>query len=66
MIRKLTLGVLGLSAVAVIASAPAKAVDFPKKNITFLIAYGPGGGFDTITRKLAPYLKKYLGFSGVQ
>ena len=31
------------------------------KNITFLIAYGPGGGFDTVTRKLAPLIEKHLG-----
>ena len=61
MISKFTTGALALSAVATLATAPAQAIDFPKKNITFLIAYGPGGGFDTITRKLAPYLKKYLG-----
>ena len=61
MISKFTAGALALSAVAMLAAAPSQAVDFPKKNITFLIAYGPGGGFDTITRKLSPYLKKYLG-----
>jgi tripartite-type tricarboxylate transporter receptor subunit TctC len=61
MISKVTAGALALSAVAMLAAAPSQAVDFPKKNITFLIAYGPGGGFDTITRKLGPYLKKYLG-----
>ncbi|MBD20645.1 MAG: hypothetical protein CMM37_06355 [Rhodospirillaceae bacterium] len=61
MFSKLIAGVFALSSMALIAAAPAKAVDFPKKNITFLIAYGPGGGFDTITRKLAPYLKKNLG-----
>ena len=61
MFSKLITGVFALSSMALIAAATAKAVDFPKKNITFLIAYGPGGGFDTITRKLAPYLKKNLG-----
>ncbi|MBS40767.1 MAG: hypothetical protein CMM83_03440 [Rhodospirillales bacterium] len=61
MFSRLIAGVFALSSMALIAAAPAKAVDFPKKNITFLIAYGPGGGFDTITRKLAPYLKKNLG-----
>ena len=61
MISKFTTGAVALSAIAMVAGAPAQAMDFPKKNITFLIAYGPGGGFDTITRKLGPYLKKYLG-----
>tara|TARA_B100000676_G_scaffold310121_1_gene375656 strand:+ start:1306 stop:2310 length:1005 start_codon:yes stop_codon:yes gene_type:complete len=61
MFSKLIAGFFALTSMAFIAAAPAKAIDFPKKNITFLIAYGPGGGFDTITRKLAPYLKKNLG-----
>ncbi len=61
MFSKFAMGVVALSAVATVVGTPSKAVDFPKKNITFLIAYGPGGGFDTITRKLAPYLKKNLG-----
>ena len=33
----------------------------PKRDITFMIPYGPGGGFDTITRKLAPFIEKHLG-----
>tara|TARA_Y100001934_G_scaffold169584_1_gene201486 strand:+ start:2477 stop:3481 length:1005 start_codon:yes stop_codon:yes gene_type:complete len=61
MFSKPIAGFFALTSMAFIAAAPAKAIDFPKKNITFLIAYGPGGGFDTITRKLAPYLKKNLG-----
>ncbi|MBK19612.1 MAG: hypothetical protein CMM52_12330 [Rhodospirillaceae bacterium] len=60
MIGKITTSVLAVGAAAMLASSPAMA-DYPRKKITFLIAYGPGGGFDTITRKLGPYLKKYLG-----
>lgn len=33
----------------------------PKRDITFMIPYGPGGGFDTITRKLSPFVEKHLG-----
>ena len=33
----------------------------PTRNIEFTIPYGPGGGFDTIVRKLSPYLEKELG-----
>lgn len=33
----------------------------PKRDITFMIPYGPGGGFDTITRKLSPFIEKHLG-----
>jgi tripartite-type tricarboxylate transporter receptor subunit TctC len=61
MFSKIITGAIALSAVAIVAAVPAQAQEFPPKNITFLISYGPGGGFDTITRKLAPYLKKYLG-----
>lgn len=53
MFSKILTGAVALSAVAMVAAVPAQAQKFPKKNITFLIAYGPGGGFDTITRKLA-------------
>ncbi len=35
-------------------------VNFPKKDVTFIIPVSPGGGFDTNARILAPYLKKYL------
>lgn len=38
----------------------AAAADFPEKNITFIIPYGPGGGFDTYVRKIAPMMEKYL------
>ncbi|MEK9684890.1 MAG: hypothetical protein VW226_10100 [Rhodospirillaceae bacterium] len=56
MIKKLLTGtaVAGLSALAAISPTQAK-------NITFLIAYGPGGGFDTVTRKLAPLIEKHYG-----
>jgi tripartite-type tricarboxylate transporter receptor subunit TctC len=33
----------------------------PSRDIEFTIPYGPGGGFDTIVRKLSPYLEKELG-----
>ncbi len=41
-------------------SGGALATDFPKKNITFIIPYGPGGGFDTYVRKIAPMMEKHL------
>jgi tripartite-type tricarboxylate transporter receptor subunit TctC len=34
---------------------------FPEKDITFVIPYGPGGGFDTYVRKISPVLARYLG-----
>ncbi|MFB0506248.1 MAG: Bug family tripartite tricarboxylate transporter substrate binding protein, partial [Thermodesulfobacteriota bacterium] len=39
--------------------AEAKAA-FPSKTITFIVPVTPGGGFDTVTRMLVPYLRKYL------
>lgn len=42
-------------------AAPEKAqADFPKKDITFIVPYTPGGGFDTYARLVAPYIQKYL------
>ena len=50
-----------LSSAAVMAVGPAAAgSDFPSKNITFVVPVSPGGGFDTATRMIIPYLKKYL------
>jgi tripartite-type tricarboxylate transporter receptor subunit TctC len=48
-----------LVALGLIASAPAQAA-FPEKDIEIVIPYGPGGGFDTLTRKLAPYIEEYF------
>ena len=45
---------------AMAMSGGAIAADFPKKNITFIIPYGPGGGFDTYVRKIAPLMEKHL------
>ena len=55
MFSKLTIGTITAAALTALLAMPAQAA-WPEKNITFLIAYGPGGGFDTITRKLAPIL----------
>ena len=48
-----------LVALGLIVSAPAQAA-FPEKDITIVIPYGPGGGFDTLTRKLSPYIEEYF------
>ncbi|MFZ5646954.1 MAG: Bug family tripartite tricarboxylate transporter substrate binding protein [Bacillota bacterium] len=37
-----------------------KAGGFPQKEITFIVPYSPGGGYDTVSRLIAPYMKKYL------
>lgn len=33
---------------------------FKNKTMTFIVPFGPGGGFDTWARMAAPYMKKYL------
>lgn len=35
--------------------------DFPEQTIKLLIPYGPGGGYDTYVRLVAPYLGDHLG-----
>lgn len=58
MIRKSLLAATVLGAAAAMSGSAFAA--FPEKNITFIIPYGPGGGFDTYVRKLAPMMEKYL------
>ena len=58
MIRQSVLGGAALAAVMALTGGASAA--FPEKNITFIIPYGPGGGFDTYVRKLAPMMEKYL------
>ncbi len=33
---------------------------YPEKNISFIIPYGPGGGFDTFARAISPVMERYL------
>ena len=51
------------AAAAVVALAgmmtPAMA-SFPEKDITLVVPFSPGGGFDTYARLIAPYLEKHL------
>ncbi len=50
-----------LAAAAILAGGAALA-DYPNDdNITFIIPYSPGGGFDTIVRSFAPALEKAMG-----
>ncbi len=39
---------------------PAASAGFPEKDITFIIPYSTGGGFDRAVRLLAPFMEKYL------
>jgi tripartite-type tricarboxylate transporter receptor subunit TctC len=60
-LKSMCLVCISLLLVAVFApgNAEAKSV-FPSKTITFIVPVTPGGGFDTVTRMLVPYLRKYL------
>jgi tripartite-type tricarboxylate transporter receptor subunit TctC len=60
MIKRIGMGAAAFGAAALVAAGSASAA-FPEKNITFIIPYGPGGGFDTYVRKIAPVMAKYLG-----
>lgn len=42
------------------AGTAGKTVDFPTKDITFIVPVSPGGGYDTYSRLLAQYMPKYL------
>ncbi|MCL4440088.1 MAG: tripartite tricarboxylate transporter substrate binding protein [Firmicutes bacterium] len=42
------------------AQAASQKVDYPAKDITFIVPVSPGGGFDTLARALAPFLREYL------
>lgn len=49
-----------IASATTIAALPAKAADFPEKNIQFIIPYSTGGGFDRTVRLISPYLEKAL------
>jgi len=59
MIKKAGLGTIAAGAIALALSGTAHAA-FPERDVTFIIPYGPGGGFDTYVRKIAPVMAKYL------
>ena len=46
---------------ATVASAENAASFYKGKNLTLVVPYKPGGGYDTWGRLLAPYLGKYTG-----
>lgn len=43
---------------AVVSASSAE--EFPKRNITWIVTYSPGGGFDTMSRGVARSMKKFL------
>ncbi len=62
MIKSTGLGVaaFGAIALALAGHAPHAQAAFPERDITFMIPYGPGGGFDTYVRRLAPVMERHL------
>ncbi len=38
----------------------AAGAEWPSQNITLIVAYPPGGGFDLVARVTAPFIEKYL------
>lgn len=62
MLKTISSACVSVLAVAGFAGPAAQAADWtPTRDITFMIPYGPGGGFDTISRKLSPFIEKHLG-----
>jgi len=63
MLKLTSVGIAAASVAAIFSvSSMASAADWtPKRDIEFVIPYGPGGGFDTIVRKLSPYIQSELG-----
>lgn len=49
-------------AVAVMNSVvPATGADWPTRDITLIVPYSAGGGYDLVARASAPYIEKHLG-----
>lgn len=60
MIKRIGVASVAFGAAALAIAGTAGAA-FPEKNITFIIPYATGGGFDTYVRKVAPVMAKHLG-----
>jgi putative tricarboxylic transport membrane protein len=60
-IRQLVLASLAILSGLVAAPNAARAQDYPSGPVQILVAYGAGGGTDTLARLLAPSLSKILG-----
>jgi tripartite-type tricarboxylate transporter receptor subunit TctC len=52
---------MAVLSMAAVASGPGSAADFPKRDITFIVPYAPGGGSDQQARRLQEGLQKALG-----
>jgi len=61
--KRILQGMLAFTAVAVaaVAAGPASAQDWPAHPVDMVVAYGAGGGTDTVARQLAEPLSEILG-----
>jgi putative tricarboxylic transport membrane protein len=59
MVAGLRLGAVAAAVALAGLIGPAQAA-FPEKDITFVIPFSPGGGFDTYVRLIAPFVEKHL------
>ncbi|MFQ5849630.1 MAG: Bug family tripartite tricarboxylate transporter substrate binding protein [Candidatus Binatia bacterium] len=57
--KRLTLVLASLVTLLFLVTPVAQAA-FPERNITLIVTFSPGGGFDTIARAIARSMKKYL------
>ena len=58
--RKWVAIALLLTLAAFVQATAVSAADFPKKNITIIVAGSPGGGFDRLARAIGRTMQKYL------
>ena len=42
-------------------AVPATGADWPSRDITLIVPYSAGGGYDLVARASAPYIEKHLG-----
>ena len=60
LVLTLVLAASGLAACGAAATpTPVKAVAWPEKDVTFIVPFNPGGGFDLTARMVAPFIEKY-------
>jgi len=48
-----------------VVPANAQAPDYPRRAVTFIVGFAPGGGIDTFARVVAQELTEQAGFSVV-
>ena len=59
--KSLAISILGAGGLALMATGPSSADNFPSKPIQYVLHAGAGGGTDTMARMLAPMVSEYLG-----